>query len=64
MLLSKLEIKIMAKPKEEMTNEEWIAEAERLEELAAGAFSIPESEADKWNKDKADRTAKIKQNQG
>ena len=54
----------MAKPKEEMTNEEWIAEAERLEELAAGAFSIPESEADKWNKDKADRTAKIKQNQG
>ncbi len=50
----------MTKSPEEMTDVEWFAEAERLEEEAAGAFSIPKSEADKWNKDRADRTAKTR----
>jgi hypothetical protein len=48
----------MIKLPAEMTDAEWFAEAERLEEEAAGAFSIPKSEAEQWEKDKADRTAK------
>jgi len=35
-------------------------ELDRLEKQAAGAFSIPDSDIDQWNKDKADRAAKLK----
>jgi len=41
------------------TTEEELDEVDKLEQLAAGAFSIPESEIENWNKRKAEFKANL-----
>ncbi len=41
------------------TTEEELDEVDKLEQLAAGTFSIPESEIENWNKGKAEFKANL-----